>query len=102
MQHDVFVNPHPGTRGAFPFIADLQADIAQGKARIVAPMALAADLSRATARLTPLVSHEGRAWHLVVPLMTQVPATRLRNPVGTIRMSRDDITRAIDWLFTGV
>jgi hypothetical protein len=35
MQHDVFVNPNRQTREAFPFIAVLQADVADSKERIV-------------------------------------------------------------------
>jgi hypothetical protein len=52
--------------------------------------------------MTPLAKLEGRTYHLVVPLMVLVPATRLRNPVGTIRAHRDEIVRAIDWLFCGI
>ena len=51
---------------------------------------------------TPLVYHDGAAYHLVIPSMVLVPRTRLRTPVGTIRAYRDDIVRAIDWLFTGI
>jgi hypothetical protein len=39
---------------------------------------------------------------LAIPLMGGMSRTRLRNPVGTIKQYRDDIVRAIDWLFTGV
>lgn len=34
--------------------------------------------------------------------MGAISRNRLRNPVGTIRAYRDDIVRAIDWLFTGI
>ena len=102
MQHDVFVNPNPQTRPGFPFIAVLQADVAESKERIVAPMVPASDLSRAAARMTPVVNLEGRAYHLMVPLMVLVPTARLTKPVGTIRAHRDDIVRAIDWLFCGL
>jgi hypothetical protein len=40
MQHDVFANPAPRTRAAFPFIAVLQADLsAECRSRMTAPMA---------------------------------------------------------------
>jgi len=34
--------------------------------------------------------------------MGLVPRGRLTNPVATIRAYRDDIARALDWLFTGI
>jgi hypothetical protein len=58
MQHDVFVNPNRQTREAFPFIAVLQADVADSNEKIVAPMVLGSELSRAAVRMTPLVGLE--------------------------------------------
>jgi hypothetical protein len=43
----------------------------------------------------------GRAYLLAVELMTSLPISALRNPLGSIAAHRDDITRAIDWLFSG-
>ena len=31
MQHDIFINPSIGTRAAFPFVAELQVNIAEGR-----------------------------------------------------------------------
>jgi hypothetical protein len=39
---------------------------------------------------------------LAIPLIGAVSRHRLTKPVGTIRAYRDDIVRAIDWLFTGI
>jgi toxin CcdB len=102
MQHDVHLNPGPRLRAVVPFIAELQADVSDGRERIVAPMVSAANFPGASGRQTPLVYHDGAAYHLVIPSMVLVPRTRLTNPVGTIRAYRDDIVRAIDWLFTGI
>jgi len=103
MQHDVFANPAPRTRAAFPFIAILQADLsAEGRSRMVAPMAPREAVPGAIGRLLPIVRHDGRAFLLAVELMTSLPVAALRNPVGSIATHRDDITRAIDWLFTGI
>jgi hypothetical protein len=49
-----------------------------------------------------MVRHDGRNYLLAIELMVSLPMRRLKHPVGSIRVSRDDITRAIDWLFTGV
>ena len=56
----------------------------------------------APGRLFPLVRHDGREFLLIVPLVSSLPKAQLRQAVGSIAGHRDDITRALDWLFTGV
>jgi toxin CcdB len=103
MQHDIFANPAPRTRAAFPFIAVLQADLsAESRSRMVAPMAPRAALPGAAGRLLPIVRHDGREFLIAVELMMSLPISALRNALGSIAAHRDEITRAIDWLFTGV
>jgi toxin CcdB len=103
MQHDVYENPAPRTRRAFPFIAVLQADIAdEGRGRIIAPLAPRAALTGAVGRLLPVVRHGGRDFYLALESMTSLPTVAFRNPVGSIASQRYEITRALDWLFTGV
>lgn len=102
MQHDVFVNPSQRYRTAFPFIAELQADIAEGRDRMVAPMAHAAAMPAGTGRLSPIVHHGGETFYLTISLMGLVPRSRLTKPVSTIKQHRDDITRAIAWLLAGI
>jgi len=100
MQHDLFANPANGTRRAFPLIAVLQADLAsEGRGRIVAPRRSMPD---AVGRLLPIVKHEGVEFLIALELMTSVPIRVLRPKLGSIAQYRDDITRALDWLFTGV
>jgi hypothetical protein len=50
----------------------------------------------------PIVQHNGREFLLATELMTSLPISALGTPLGSIAVHRDDITRAIDWLFTGV
>ena len=102
MQHDVFLNPAQRFRAAFPFVSEIQADIADGRDRMVAPMAHVSAVPGTPARLSPVVLHGGQAYYLVLPLMGLLPRSRLMHSLGTIRQSRDDIVRAIDWLFTGI
>jgi hypothetical protein len=102
MQDEIFVNPSQRFRVSFPLIAEIQADVAEGRDRLVAPMAPFATYSGGPGRLSPIVQHGGSAFYLVLPLMGLLPRTRLTKPVGTIKQHRDDIMRAIDWLFTGV
>ncbi len=103
MQHEVFANPAPRTRAAFPYLAVLQADFAaEGRARIVAPMAPRASMATAAGRLLPIVRHAEEDYLLAVELMVSVPRTELRRSLGSIAAQRDDITKALDWLFNGV
>jgi toxin CcdB len=103
MQHDVFANPARNTRRAFPLITVLQADLAgEGPGTIVAPLAPRAALPDAVGRLMPIVRHGDGEYLLAIELMTSIPRTELRQPLGSIAAHRDDITRALDWLFTGV
>jgi toxin CcdB len=103
MQHDIYENPAQRTRRAFPFVAVVQADIAEeGRGRIVAPLAPCAALSGAVGRLLPLVRRGGEDFYIALESMTSLPTGALGNPVGSIASHRDEITRALDWLFTGV
>jgi hypothetical protein len=56
----------------------------------------------AVGRLLPIVQHDGSEFLLALELMTTVPIRVLRQNLGSIAQYRDDITRALDWLFTGV
>lgn len=102
MQHDVFPNPAIRSCSAFPFIAVLQADIVEGRNRMVAPLAPREAMPGAAGRLMPVVRHDGRDYLLALELMVSIPPNDLRHAVGSIKSHRDDITRAVDWLFTGV
>jgi len=83
MQHDVFANPAPRTRVAFPFIAVLQADLsAEGRSCLIAPMAPRAAVPGAMGRLLPIVRHDGQEYLLAVELMTSLPVSALRDPLG--------------------
>jgi hypothetical protein len=69
---------------------------------MVAPMAHLEAVPATPARLSPIVRHDGHAFYLVIPHMGLLPRHRLTKPIGTIKYHRDDIVRAIDWLFTGI
>lgn len=103
MQHDIYENPAPRTRRAIPFIAVLGADTAdEGRSRIIAPLAPRAALTGAVGRLLPAVRHGGHDFYLALESVTSLPTSAFRNPVGSIANHRYEITRAMDWLFTGV
>lgn len=103
MQHEVYANPVPQMRAAYPFLVQLHADIAaEGDPRVIAPMILAQALPKANSRVMPEVRHDGRQYLIGLPLMFSVSRGELRHSLGSVAAYRDDITRALDWLFTGV
>jgi toxin CcdB len=103
MQHELFANPVPQMRAAYPYVVQLHADIAsEGDPRVVAPMMPFQALPKAAGRLMPTVPHGERQYLVGLPLMFSVSRGALRNPVGSVAAYRDEITRALDWLFTGV
>ena len=50
----------------------------------------------------PLIDHDGRRYAVTLPLISALPDTNCETPVGSMAPYRDDITRALDWLFFGI
>jgi len=96
-------NPIPRARGAFPFVAILQSDLADtGTDRIVAPLAPAARISGTVGRLMPTVKVLGVDHALIVPRLAAVPAADLRAVKDSLSTYRNEIVAALDLLFLGV
>jgi toxin CcdB len=102
MQHDVFVNPSRQGRPIYPLLVDLQADVVGGDGRIVAPLTTTAIVAKPPIRVLPVVSLDGRDYVVMTRLLAYLSARHLGAPIGSIAHYRDDITRALDWLFFGV
>jgi toxin CcdB len=102
-QFDVFENPIPRARRAYPFVVVLQSDIADtGSDRIVAPLAARARLPGTAGRLTPHVTLSGIEYVLLVPSLTAMRASDLRMTKGRLHEHREAIVAALDLLFLGV
>jgi hypothetical protein len=102
-QFDVFVNPIPQARRAYPYVAVLQSDLAEtGRERIVAPLVPKARLTGSAGRLTPHVRISEVDHVLLVPSMAAVAAGDLRELRGQLVADRDAIVAALDYLFLGV
>jgi hypothetical protein len=100
MQHKLFANPSRHARATYPFVVVLQADIAEGAERIVAPLSRAG--AEPPSRMRPLILHDGVEFVVIMRLLGILPARLLRHPVGCIARNRDDLTRALDCLFLGI
>lgn len=103
MQHELFANPNPRSRSAFPLVVVLQADIAAGNTRLVAPLApQIGPLASGSSRALPVVQHDGTNYVVALQLISALPRRQLRESLGSLAQSRDDLTRALDWLFFGI
>ena len=102
-QLEVFANPLVRARRAFPYVVVLQSDVSvQGRERIVAFLAPRSQVAPLPGRLTPIVEFAGKEFVILMPWMTNVPASELRKPVADLAPFRDRIVDAIDWLFLGI
>ena len=101
MQHDLFANPNRRERQSYPLIVDLQANAVEGQTRVVAPLTPVKAQTPNT-RLAPIVTHDGQQYAVFMNLMTNLSGRLLRHRVGSIAHYRDDLTRALDWLFFGI
>ena len=102
-QFQVYVNPVRSRREHYPYVAQLQSDVAAAAPRevIVAPLVRALLLNVRGSVLLPVVNLDGQEFTVCVPMLGVVPPARLGQPIGDIRESRWPLLRAIDHLFTG-
>ena len=102
MQFDVFRNPVTRARSAFPWVAALQSDLADtGRDRVVAFLAPLAKFPAFPGKLMPLVRVNSEDCVLLVPSLTNLPATDLKQVVDNIGSKRQDIVAALEYLFLG-
>lgn len=102
-QFDVYINPIPQARRAYPYVAVIQSDLAEtGRERIVAPLVPKARLTGTVGRLTPHVRVSDVDHVLLIPNMAGVAARDLRELRGQLKAHRDPIVAALDYLFLGV
>ncbi len=102
MQLEVFANPLVRARGAYPYVVVLQADIAAlGRERIVAFLAPHGQVGNVAGRLMPVVTLNKRSFVVLMPSITNVPVTALRDPIGDLRDFRESILDAVEATFVG-
>ena len=100
-QFDVFVNPIPAARSAYPFLVAMQSDFAPMAAlQIVAPIATHSAFA-AGGRITPVVQIRGESHAVLVPRLTAIPTADLTSHVGSLSQARSELLAALDFLFYG-
>lgn len=101
---DIHTNPEPRTRGAMPYVIELQANLLSDlNTRLVAPLAPAQLYRGAIARLNPVIDIGGEPHVLITHQMAALPERLLAAPpIANAEAHRYDIVAAVDFLVTGI
>ena len=85
------------------FLLDLQDDMLEVlSTRVVAPMVPVGAVGPAMRDLNPRIAVAGAEYVLLTHLLAAIPAAVLGKPVGSVAAQREEIIRAVDFLFTGI
>lgn len=102
-QFDVFVNPFPTARRAYPFVAAMQSELTiNGAEQLVAPIAAADYPPSASRRVMPIVALRDNDHVVVMPRLTVMRSRDLIEKVGSVTTARTELLAAIDYLFFGI
>jgi toxin CcdB len=100
-QFDVFRNPEQ-RRSSVEYIVVLQSDLVSDTRGIIAAPLLASGKEFMSQSLYPRVQVQGRHFAILMTQMSPVPRSLLKEPVTNLMNQRDQIVRALDYLFTGI
>jgi toxin CcdB len=102
-QFDVYLNPIPAARRAYPFVVAMQSDVALSpNEQIVAPLVPRASMPTRSGYLAPTVAVNGKDHVVLVPRLTTIRTRDLAQSVSSIASARRNLLAAIDYLFFGV
>jgi toxin CcdB len=86
----------------YPFAVDVQADLMSHlDSRIVIPVQRRTKFGQIISVIHPVIDIEGEPCVLATHALGSVPRRFLTRPVTSLAEHRDQITRALDLLFTG-
>ncbi|HEY4645616.1 MAG TPA: CcdB family protein [Steroidobacteraceae bacterium] len=102
-QFTVYRNKNPRTKGALPFLVDVQTDLLEDmQTRAVIPLGKGAALARKPIEhLMPAISFEGEDYLLLTPQLAGISRSDLGAVAGSVAEQRQMILSAIDFLLTG-
>lgn len=85
-------------------VVDVQSDLLGDRieSRVVIPLQRQADTPWQFSRLTPRLEFDGNSYVLGTLLMTALPRSELRGPLGSLEGDRYTILNAIDFLLNGI
>ena len=104
MQFDVFENPSPRMRDAYPYVVDVQSDLLSALAtRMVVPLAVttlaAKDLPR---RLCPVITVNEKSLMLVPFEAAPLDKRLLKAEITSLRSRSHEIVAAMDAVLSGI
>jgi toxin CcdB len=104
MQFDVFENPSPRMRDAYPYVVDVQSDLLSALAtRMVVPLAVttlaATDLPR---QLCPVITVNGKPLMLVPFEAAPLDKRLLKAEITSLRSRSHEIVAAMDAVLSGI
>jgi|SRR5215469_3439257 len=102
-QFTVYRNRNARSKGAFPFLVDVQSDLLEDlQTRVVIPLTKATALTKKPLdRLMPILKLEDEAYVLVTPQLAGIASKELGVASGSLAQHRDAILGAMDFLLTG-
>jgi toxin CcdB len=102
-QFDIYLNPIPAARRAYPYVVAMQSDITlDAREQIVAPLAPHGSMLGVSGHLTPRVEVNGSDQIVFIPRLTAIRSRDLAPRIGSIASARSELLAAIDYLFFGV
>ena len=102
-QFDIHRNANKGTREAFPYLLEVQADLLSGlRSRVVVPLMRPGVIGSNVTRLNPSFSIEGKNMVMATAQVAAVSLSALGPRVANLAKQRAEIVGALDLLFTGV
>ncbi len=102
-QFDVYANPNPASRGAVPFVVDVQSGLIDAlPTRLVMPLTrVGVQQARLSLRLCPPVEVEGETLMLMPHLAAAIDKRALRKPVLSLAHRASELTAALDAVISG-
>lgn len=93
------VYPNPNAKG---YLLDVQTNLLSDlNTRMVVPLMPQNKAPQPAKRLNPVVEIKGQPHVMVTQFMAAVPAAMLKDTVGDLSESAEEITNALDMLFIG-
>jgi toxin CcdB len=103
-QFSVHRNKNPKTKGAYPYLVDVQSDLLRDlRTRVVVPLTkYTAIEKKAIKALTPLVEIDGHKYVMMIPQLAGILSSELGAEVCSFAQHRSEIIAALDFLATGI
>jgi|SRR5882672_9716190 len=103
-QFTVHENKNARTRGAFPYLLDVQSDLLEAlDTRVVIPLVKAKTRTgKPITHLMPLLRIGANDYVLLVPQLAGIARRELGASVAVVAQHRTEIVAALDFLITGI